>query len=118
MYWIHKALISNIFSKTVHLVDQKLNDKNRIFFWSRRPNGPVLCGTVCIMSHLKDVNLSFYADAANSLYNFTLQRTSVLVFMQMQLILLLQKLHIYSTVAQFLGFNMKALGSEYSYIPA
>jgi len=32
------------------------------------------------MSHLKDINLSFYADAANSLHNVTSQRTSILVF--------------------------------------
>jgi hypothetical protein len=60
------------------------------------------------------MDFSFYADAANSLYNVTLQWTSV--FTLMQLILLLQKWRIYSSVAQFLGFNMKAFGSEY--IPA
>jgi hypothetical protein len=34
--------------------------------------------------------------------------------MLMQLILLLQQWRIYSSVAQFLGCNMKALGSEYT----
>lgn len=32
MYWIHKALISNIFSKSVHLVGQKLNETKKEFF--------------------------------------------------------------------------------------
>ena len=36
--------------------------------------------------------------------------------MLIQLILLLQQWRIYNYVAQFLGFNLKALGSEY--IPA
>ena len=77
---IRKALIFNIFSNSFYLVDQKLNETKKILSWSRRSNGPVLCGTVCIMSHLKDINLSFYADAANSLHNVTSQRTSILVF--------------------------------------
>jgi hypothetical protein len=44
----HKHLISNMLCKGVHLVYQKIK-RNKFLSWFRRSNGPVLCGTFCII---------------------------------------------------------------------